>query len=101
MSPESLAAGAAVAGVFVTILGGLAVLIWNAGRHSQRLDAAENHISALQEGAHEASRLDVALQVLSGGLDTVKEQLGELRHDVRNLLTGRITPASRRRTSDD
>lgn len=95
MNATEIAAVAAVASVGVTVLSGLGLLIWKAGRHSQRLDAAETDIADLQAGAHEAGRLDTALQVLTGTVNSVQKQVDEIGHDVKNLLTGKVTPARR------
>lgn len=101
MSAEAVAAAAAVVTVTLTILGALVVLIYNAGRHSQRLDSAEKSISVLQDGAHEAGRLDTALQVLTGTVNTMQKQLVDVSHDVKNLLTGRVVPARQRHDPTD
>lgn len=81
MSAGAWIALASLALTFVlTIIGGAFKL----GAHSQRIAALE-----------EKTRNIGSLEVLAAGLLEMKEQLVEIRHDVKNLLTGRIKPARR------
>lgn len=88
MSPAEVGASAAVAGVLVTILSGMAILIYNAGRHSQRLDRVEGDVKDLKivqdEHGHKLSVLDQLMVLLQ-----------EVRGDVKDLLTG-AKPVRRR-----
>jgi cell division protein FtsB len=59
--------------------------LFHLGKHSQR-------IAALEERTKDIG----SLAVLAATLAEMKQQLGELRHDVKNLLTGRVRPPSRR-----
>jgi len=63
--------------------------LFHLGKHSQR-------IAALEERARDAGAVGAAVAVLNSTIGEVKEQLAEIRHDVKNLLTGRIRPANRR-----
>ena len=84
----------------IIALGGLAFMalglmlqfglgLFHLGRHSQR-------IAALEEKAREAGTVVGAVAVVTATIGEMKDQLAEIRHDVKNLLTGRVRPASRR-----
>lgn len=93
MTPVEIGAASGVAAVLVTILSGIAILIFNAGRHSQRLDRAEGDIKEIRGKQDEhAQRLSVVDQLV--GL------VQEVRDDVKELITGKITPARRRASGD-
>jgi hypothetical protein len=85
MNAASVAAGAACAAVLVSLLGGMFLLIYNAGRHSQRLTAAETAITDLQRGQAEHDKAISAW-------DQVRQLVEEVRGDVKSLITGRIKP---------
>jgi len=55
--------------------------LFHLGRHSQRIAALEDRTKDLGTVA-----------VLSATLAELKLQIAELRHDVKNLLTGRVRP---------
>lgn len=93
MSWEALAAVAAIVTLALSILGALSVLIWHAGRHSQRLDSAETDIKDLKKVQDEHTR---AINVW----DQAVKLLEEVRHDVKNLLTGKVQ-LGRRRAGED
>ncbi|HTK33869.1 MAG TPA: hypothetical protein VL358_01110 [Caulobacteraceae bacterium] len=59
--------------------------LFHLGRHAQRL-------AALEEKTKDIG----TLAVLNAALAEMKLQITEIRQDVKNLLTGRIRPASRR-----
>lgn len=63
--------------------------LFHLGRHSQR-------IAALEERAREAGTVGAAVAVITATIGEMKDQLAEIRYDVKNLLTGRVRPASRR-----
>jgi hypothetical protein len=63
--------------------------LFHLGRHSQR-------IAALEEKAREAGSVGAAVAVVTATIGEMKDQLAEIRHDVKNLLTGRVRPATRR-----
>lgn len=89
MTWEALAAVAALVTLALSILGALGVLIWHAGRHSQRLDSAETDIKELKKVQDEHTK---AINVW----DQALKLLEEVRHDVKNLVTGKILPGRRR-----
>jgi hypothetical protein len=67
--------------------------LFHLGRHAQR-------IAALEEKAREAGTVGAAVAVITATIGEMKDQLGEIRHDVKNLLTGRVRPASSRREGE-
>lgn len=88
MSAAGIAAAAAVAAVLVTILGGMILLIYNAGRHAQRLDTHETELAELKRTQAEHTK---AISVW----DRAEKLLEEVRRDVKGLLTGKVRPARR------
>ena len=93
MTAEDVAATAAAGAVIVTVLGGIVGLVYHAGRHAQRLSSAEKDIGELRAIQDEHSRAISAW-------DQALKLLEEVRHDVKNLLTGRIQPGRRRSGGD-
>jgi hypothetical protein len=91
MTAEGVAATAAIGGVAISVLGALAGLIYHAGRHSQRLTAAEKDIGDLKDTQAEHGRAII-------GFEQALELLREVRDDVKGLLTGRSRPAGRGRS---
>ena len=93
MSAEEVIATATVAGVAVTLLGGMAALTFSAGRHSERLNTAEDDIKGLkrttEDHAKSISTWEQAVHLLQ-----------EVRDDVKSLMTGKIQPARRQRAED-
>lgn len=81
-----------MAGVAITMLSGMAILIWNAGRHSQRLDAAEGRLKKIEATQEEHGRAISVFHQFS-------ELLKEVRDDVKDLLTGKA-PVRRRNSND-
>jgi hypothetical protein len=79
----------ALAGLAMALLVQFGAGLFHLGRHSQRL-------SALEERTKDIG----SLAVLAAALAEIKQQLVEVRHDVKNLLTGRIRPPSRARSDD-
>lgn len=59
------------------------------GKHAQR-------IAALEERTRDAGAAQAAIAVLTATVAAMNGQLGEIRQDVKNLLTGRVRPAARR-----
>jgi hypothetical protein len=76
-APAWIALAALALGLLVQFGAGL----FHLGKHSQR-------IAALEERTKDIG----SLAVLAATLAEMKQQLGELRHDVKNLLTGRVRP---------
>lgn len=76
---------AAVAGLALAILVQFGAGLFHLGRHSQRIAALEDKTKDIG-----------TLAVLNAALAEMKLQITEIRHDVKNLLTGRIRPAARR-----
>ena len=74
--------------VIVGLLVQFGVGLFHLGRHSQR-------IAALEEKARDAGTVGAAVAVVTATIGEMKEQLAEIRHDVKNLLTGRVRPARR------
>jgi hypothetical protein len=81
------------------------------GEHAQRMKQAEEHIKGLQESEDkaEAYRTEMAvLRTLVTGMqgelkgfgEAVTKRIEQLDHDLRNLLTGRVKPATRTRDGD-
>lgn len=68
-------------------------IIFRMGQHSQR-------ISSLEEKTKDHGAVSTAVAVLTSGMGEMKAQLGEISHDVKNILTGRVTPARRGRDSE-
>ncbi len=82
------AAWIALGALAVALMAQFGASLFHLGKHSQR-------IAALEERTKDIGHL----AVLTATLAEMKQQLGELRHDVKNLLTGRTRPS--RRGSDD
>jgi hypothetical protein len=78
------AAWIALAGLAVGLLAQFGAGLFHLGRHSQRLAALEDRTKDIG-----------SLAVLAATLAEMRQQLGELRHDVKNLLTGRVRPVRR------
>lgn len=93
MNIEVIGTAAAVCGVFVTLFSGMAILIYRAGRHSQRLDAHEQKIAKLEATQEEHSKAISAW-------DQALKLLQEVREDVKALMTGRISPSRHRAGAD-
>lgn len=83
--PAWIALGALALALLVQFGAGL----FHLGRHSQRL-------SSLEERTKDIG----SLAVLAASLVEIKQQLLEVRHDVKNLLTGRIRPPTRKGSDD-
>jgi len=71
----------AVAGLALAVLVQFGAGLFHLGRHAQRL-------SALEERTKDVG----TVAVLAATLAELKLQIAELRHDVKNLLTGRVRP---------
>jgi len=80
----------AVSGLALTVILAGGGVIFQLGKHSQRIDALEEKTKDLP-----------AVAVLTAIIGEMKVQLAEVSHDVKNLLTGRVQPPSRRRTGED
>jgi hypothetical protein len=78
------AAWIALAGLAVGLLAQFGAGLFHLGRHSQRLAAMEDRTKDIG-----------SLAVLAATLAEMRQQLAELRHDVKNLLTGRVRPVWR------
>lgn len=94
MNWEAVAAVTAIVAVLVTVMSGMALLIYRAGKHTQRLDAHEAKIAKLETTQDEHSRAISAW-------DQALRLLEEVRGDVKALMTGRISPPRRARASED
>lgn len=79
----------ALAGLATALLVQFGAGLFHLGRHSQRLSALEDRTKDIG-----------SLAVLASSLAEIKQQLVEVRHDVKNLLTGRVRPPSRRGHED-
>jgi hypothetical protein len=75
----------AVAGLALALLVQFGAGLFHLGRHAERITALEDRTKDIG-----------TLAVLHAALEEMRSQLAEIRHDVKNLLTGRIRPASRR-----
>jgi hypothetical protein len=87
----NLATEIALAGLVITALGGLGwlgTLTWHGGRQSQKLDNAINDIKDIKttQGEHSSA---------IAGWTHVAALLEEVRHDVKNLMTGKVQPPRR------
>ena|GEM_PF-2124987 len=89
MTARDIIALAGLGFVLVGLIIQFGLGLFHLGKHSQR-------IAALEERARDAGAVGAAVAVLNSTIGEVKEQLAEIRHDVKNLLTGRIRPANRR-----
>lgn len=89
MSARDIIALVSLGFVIVGLIVQFGVGLFHLGRHSQR-------IAALEEKARDAGTVGAAVAVITATIGEMKEQLAEIRHDVKNLLTGRVRPASRR-----
>jgi hypothetical protein len=78
------AAWIALVGLAAGLLAQFGAGLFHLGRHSQRLAALEDRTKDIG-----------SLAVLAATLAEMKQQLAELRHDVKNLLTGRVRPGTR------
>lgn len=94
MTPSELAALVA-AGI---ALGGV---IFKLGQHSQRLSDAEKDIAELRVKSEDHSTRLGVIARLEQQLSTIEGAVREVAHDVKNMLTGRLVPASRRTTPED
>jgi hypothetical protein len=79
----------AVAGLALALTVQFGAGLFNLGRHAQRL-------AALEEKTKDIG----TLAVLNAALAEMKLQITEIRQDVKDLLTGRVRPASRRGPED-
>lgn len=79
----------ALAALAVALLAQFGAGLFHLGKHSQRIAALEDRTKDIG-----------SLAVLAAALAEIKQQLAEVRHDVKNLLTGRVRPPSRRGTED-
>jgi len=75
----------ALAGLAAALLVQFGVGLFHLGRHAQRIAALEDKTKDIG-----------TLAVLNAALAEMKLQITEIRQDVKNLLTGRVRPASRR-----
>ena len=83
-------------GLLLTVGG----LVFKLGQHSQRLSDVEKDVSELRVKSEDhGSRLG-AIGELRQHLTTIEGSVREVAHDVKNLLTGRLVPASRRRDGE-
>jgi hypothetical protein len=71
----------ALAGLAFTVAASICAGAFQLGQHAQRL-------AALEERTKDVG----TLAVLTAALAEVREQLAEIRQDLRDLLTGRLRP---------
>jgi hypothetical protein len=79
----------ALAGLAAALLAQFGAGLFHLGKHSQRIAALEDRTKDIG-----------SLAVLAAALAEIKQQLVEVRYDVKNLLTGRIRPPPRRGPDD-
>ena len=79
----------ALAALAAALLAQFGAGLFHLGKHSQRIAALEDRTKDIG-----------SLAVLAAALAEMKLQITEIRQDVKNLLTGRIRPPSRRGTED-
>lgn len=96
----------------------LAVTFKRLGRFETEHDLMKADIVGLQDEVKKIPALDTAIQLFGQGMTTMqaafvdlrseiraerietKDSLREIRHDVKNLLTGKVQPARRSREGD-
>jgi hypothetical protein len=102
----AISALAGVAAVGLAFAVHVVVYAYKEGRKAERLAQAEARLRALEAKADLQPELAVAVEVLKSSLDALREGLAELRgelarridrleHDIRNILTGKVTPGRR------
>jgi hypothetical protein len=102
----ALSALSAAVAVGLALAVHVVVYAYKEGRKAERLAQAEARLRALEARADHQPELGAAVEVLKSSLDALREGLAELRgelarridrleHDIRNILTGKVTPARR------
>ena len=102
----AISALAAAAAVAVALAVHVVVYAYKEGRKAERLAQAEARLRALETKADHQPELSAAVEVLKSSLDALRESVAELRgelarridrleHDIRNILSGKVTPARR------
>lgn len=92
-SPLDIGTIVAVASLAVTLIGYIIRASYKEGQKDQRLNALE--------GKSADTDCKQELAVLTAKFEGMEQKLGELGHDIKNLLTGRIIPARRGRADND
>lgn len=100
---EAIAAGGLVVAVAGAIGAGVLHAIkvsYRFGRTDQEQDELKERLAKLEARADGADAQQSAVKVLQGALEALKEQVIEMRQDLKNLMTGRMGAPRRGETPE-
>lgn len=91
--PEIIGAAVGIGGLVLAVAVQGGTFAFMIGKHAQRLNTNERDVQELKR------KTDDHAAVISG-IEGMKGLLAEVRDDVKNLLTGKVTPARRKPAED-